>query len=148
MNQSFFYVKDHGITTESKYPYKGILGVKCHYDAETDKAWTISDCSQVQVNSEKAFRAAVALTPVSVAIEANHASFQLYKSGVYSGNCGEKLDHGVLTVGYGTLDGKKYYKVKNSWGEKWGMEGYILIENNGDGAGKCGIQMAASYPIA
>jgi len=51
MNQSFFYVRDHGITTEAKYPYKGIFSVKCHYDAETDKAWTISDCSQVTVNS-------------------------------------------------------------------------------------------------
>lgn len=90
--------------------------MKCHYSADTDETWRISDCSQVKVNSEKAFKAAIAHTPVSVAIEANQAGFQLYKSGVYSGKCGEKLDHGVLTVGYGTKDGKKYYNVKNSWG--------------------------------
>lgn len=44
-----------------------------------------------------------------------------------------------MAVGYGTLDGKAYYKVKNSWGSRWGMQGYIYIIRNGDGKGKCGI---------
>jgi C1A family cysteine protease len=75
-------------------------------------------------------------------------SFQLYKSGVYNGNCGTKLDHGVLAVGYGAIDGKNYYKVKNSWGSRWGTMGYVYITRNGDGKGKCGIQMDPVYPIA
>ncbi len=28
------------------------------------------------------------------------------------------------------------------------MKGYILIERNGDGKGKCGIQEVSSFPIA
>ena len=86
--------------------------------------------------------------PTSVAIQANHLSFQLYKSGVYNGNCGTNLDHGVLAVGYGSDNGKNYFKVKNSWGASWGMSGYIMIARTGDGKGKCGIQMAASFPNA
>ena len=84
--------------------------------------------------------AAIAQQPVSVAIQANHLSFQLYKKGVYNGSCGTKLDHGVLAVGYGEESGKKYFRVKNSWGAGWGDQGYILIEQTGDGKGKCGIQ--------
>ncbi|MCB0369387.1 MAG: hypothetical protein KDD45_08030 [Bdellovibrionales bacterium] len=42
----------------------------------------------------------------------------------------------------------RYWKVKNSWGPQWGMEGYILIVNEGDGPGRCGIQLAPSFPIA
>ena len=146
MNLSFFYVKDNGITTEDKYSYKGVAST-CKYTA-ADKVWTVSDCTEVTVDKEASLLGAIAKTPVSVAIQANHLSFQLYKSGVYSGNCGTNLDHGVLAVGYGTLSGKKHYKVKNSWGNTWGDKGFIYIERNGDGKGKCGIQMAASFPWA
>ena len=146
MNLSFFYVKDHGITEESKYPYKGI-GQACHYN-DADAAWTISDCTEVTEKSESALKAAVAQQPVSVAIQANGIGFQLYKRGVFSGMCGHNLDHGVLAVGYGHEDNKPYFKVKNSWGAGWGKSGYILMAMKGDGYGQCGINMAASFPIA
>ena len=43
-------------------------------------------------------------------------------------------DHSVLVVGYGRHKGRLYWIVRNSWGTKWGAEGYINIEN-----GKCGL---------
>jgi len=46
MDSAFFYVKDNGITLESKYPYKGVDST-CHYNSSTDKAWAISDCTDV-----------------------------------------------------------------------------------------------------
>ena len=94
---------------------------------------------------------AVSMQPVSIAIEADQRDFQLYKSGVYTAKCGTNLDHGVLVVGYGVWadDGQtKYWKVKNSWSPKWGMEGYILLERGiAQEGGQCGILESASYPI-
>jgi C1A family cysteine protease len=146
MNMSFWYVIDHGITNETQYPYKA-AGSTCKY-TDAQKVWGISNCVDVTVNVEKALLASIAHQPTSVAIEADHASFQLYKSGVYSGNCGTKLDHGVLAVGYGEQSGKTFIKVKNSWGSSWGSQGYIYIARKGDGKGQCGINMAASFAIA
>ena len=93
---------------------------------------------------------ALAMQPVSIAIEADQKDFQLYKSGVFTGKCGSTLDHGVLAVGYGKLDGEEYYLVKNSWSTSWGNGGYIMLGrgpqyNAGDG--QCGMLMQASYPL-
>ena len=80
--------------------------------------------------------------PISVAMDAGHPSFKSYRSGVYSERAcsSTRLDHGVLVVGYGD----DYWLIKNSWGTRWGMEGYFMIQmaNN-----MCGIETQASYPV-
>ena len=105
---------------------------------------TVTAFTDVPPHNEDALKAAVAEGPVSVAVEADKSAFQLYKTGVMdSEKCGHKLDHGVLAVGYGTMSGKDYWKVKNSWGLTWGESGYILL---GRGENICGISQQASYP--
>merc|ERR1719204_1535476 len=88
--------------------------------------------------------------PVAIAIEADQSSFQQYSGGVLTASCGTSLDHGVLLVGYGTDGGVDYWKVKNSWGESWGEDGYIRLCRNcnaNNGEGQCGILLSASYPV-
>ena len=72
--------------------------------------------------------------------------FRFYTSGVMDNvNCGTTLDHAVLAVGYGNEDGKDYWLVKNSWGPKWGLDGYIKLAMV-EGDGICGVQMDPLYP--
>ncbi|XP_028767656.1 probable cysteine protease RD21B [Neltuma alba] len=142
-----FIVNNGGIDTEEDYPYRARDGA-CDPNRKNARVVTIDGYEDVPENDELSLMKAVANQPVSVAIEAGGRAFQLYHSGVFTGQCGTQLDHGVVAVGYGTENGKDYWLVRNSWGPKWGEEGYIKLERNvaGGKTGKCGIAMEASYP--
>lgn len=150
MDNAFKYVAaEGGLCTEADYPYTGKTGLVCEASQCGTKYDAIKSYSDVTADSEESLMKAVAEGPVSIAIEADQSTFQFYKTGVLSASCGVKLDHGVLVVGYGEMDGQKYWKVKNSWGATWGMDGYVLLcrdcEANGT-KGECGILMQPSYP--
>lgn len=141
MDYGFAYVKNNGLCSEDDYPYTAEDGV-CVMNCTTQV--TIAGCKDVSPDTEADMVAAVAVQPVSVAIEADSRSFSMYSGGVYSAtDCGTNLDHGVLVVGY-TPD---YWIVKNSWGDTWGENGYINIARDGSSQGMCGILMQPSFPI-
>lgn len=148
MDFAFEYVKENkGIDTENSYPYLAHQR-KCNYNKANVGA---DDTGFVDLpeGDEEALKTAVATQgPISVAIDAGHRSFQLYKTGVYfEQNCSPAaLDHGVLVVGYGTdPEHGDYWIVKNSWGPEWGEEGFIRMARNRDN--HCGIASKASYPL-
>ena len=147
MDYAFSYIKDNkGIALTSEYKYTATDG-SCKA-SKTSKNGPISGYVDVPENDAAALKAAIAKQPVSVAIEADTFTFQGYTSGVITGSaCGTNLDHGVLAVGYNDEAKPAYYIVRNSWGSSWGDKGYVKIGIE-DGAGVCGIQMAASYPTA
>ncbi|KAF3438648.1 hypothetical protein FNV43_RR21412 [Rhamnella rubrinervis] len=149
MEYAFEFIKNKGgITTEVNYPYKAEDGT-CDSSKENSPAVSIDGHENVPANDEDALLKAVINQPVSVAIDAGGSDFQFYSEGVFTGSCGKELDHGVAVVGYGTtLDGTKFWIVKNSWGPEWGEKGYIRMERGiSEKEGLCGIAMEASYPI-
>jgi C1A family cysteine protease len=145
MDSAFKYVEANSLDLEGDYPYTGVRGT-CSSTKHTGVT-KLSNYADVAANNIDQLKAAVAKGPVSVAIEADKAAFQSYTSGIISGTaCGTSLDHGVLVVGYGTENGKAFWKVKNSWGPTWGEKGYVRLAQEA-GAGVCGVQSQPSYPI-
>jgi hypothetical protein len=160
MDNAFSWVsKNGGLCSEDSYPY--VSGVTktagtCATTCTNIAGSKVASFVDVDANSDSAMMTALAKQPVSIAIEADQREFQLYSSGVFTAACGTTLDHGVLAVGYGSLNSLDYYRVKNSWGTTWGDNGYILLGRGNDpatgkpynaGGGQCGILMEASYPL-
>lgn len=148
MDLAFSYLEKHNVCTEQSYPYLAAQGT-CHQtncSVGVPKG-SIVGFKDVSAKDMNALMQAVSKQPVSVAIEADQMAFQLYKGGILSQQCGTKLDHGVLLVGYGTENGVDYWKVKNSWGAEWGENGYIRMKRGVPKDGECGIKDQPSYPI-
>jgi len=87
----------------------------------------------------------VKVGPLSVCVDA--AAWQTYKGGIMTPtqcctNC--QLDHCVQLVGYNTTSNPKYWILRNSWGEGWGINGYIYLQMGGN---TCGITDHVYWPF-
>jgi len=146
MDDAFqWIISNKGICSEDSYPYTATGPNTCQTTCES--VAHIDSYADVTSGDENALQAAVAVQPVSIAIEADQQVFQLYSGGVLSDSgCGTALDHGVLLVGYGTdsSSGQNFWKIKNSWGASWGEAGYIRVIR---GTNECGLAQQPSYPI-
>ncbi|KAB1257091.1 Pro-cathepsin H [Camelus dromedarius] len=146
-SQAFEYIRyNRGIMGEDTYPYKG-KDDDCKFQPSKAIAF-VKDVVNITMNDEASMVEAVGLhNPVSFAFEVTN-DFLLYRKGIYSSpfchKTPDKVNHAVLAVGYGEENGTPYWIVKNSWGTRWGMNGYFLIER---GKNMCGLAACASYPI-
>lgn len=141
------YIETHGVTVESEYPYVHYEHQECYSQPNQSKV-RITGYTTVPKNNQLQLKAAVAQQPVAVAIQADEASFRFYSQGVVMRPCGNRLNHAVLVVGYGTTEeGVDYWIAKNSWGRHWGEEGFVRIyrEDLAEDEGVCGIAQDASY---
>lgn len=144
--RAYEYILKHGLSTEDSYgAYLGADGV-CHANLAT-AAVHISGYVNVTTKSVPALKMALFNEgPISISIDASHKSLSFYDHGVYfepkCGNGPDQLDHSVLAVGYGTLNGKAYWLVKNSWSFYWGNDGYVLMAQKDN---NCGVLTAPTF---
>ncbi len=143
-------VFEFGVAREGCFPYRG-EGESCvsgTAEGLCSDRTAIRDYAYVggyygACTEEAMMQEIMAYGPVSVAINV-HSDMLAYQSGVYSrgqnGHPGsaptlpgwEVTNHAVLCVGWGETSGKKFWIVKNSWGEDWGERGYVRIERGVD----------------
>jgi hypothetical protein len=154
------YMQDYAQESEASYPYSnasknfGITGT-CLYNSSEGLVNTDSPTDYVRVGkSNDDIKSAIDLQPNSIAIDASSPVFQSYTGGVIetASACGNTLDHAVVVVGYGSDSdsGLDYFIVRNSWGESWGVDGFVYLQQSttGGSPGTCGMNEKVYYPNA
>jgi hypothetical protein len=69
--------------------------------------------------------------------------FYAYGGGVFEGEtCKTRIEHALLIVGHGRLDGEEYWLLRNTWSDDWGEKGFMKLNKNSD----C-IIMACRYNL-
>jgi hypothetical protein len=140
-----------GLCSEADYPYLAVAGT-CSSNCTKVNGSLVTSYLDIAEKDHHGLIASIAIQPTAIAMEADQLSFQFYTSGVFSeADCGATgaIDHGVLAVGYGTdtESGKKFFKVKNSWGETWGEGGYFRLDRKSKNEwGTCAILMIMTAP--
>lgn len=80
-------------------------------------------------NSILDMKLSVLQNPVTIAVDADNIYFRFYKDGIIDVpmNVSKTLNHAVLLVGYDYDDQGEYWIIQNSWGKKWGINGFCKI---------------------
>lgn len=140
MIKAFEYVKQNGINAESDYKYEARNGT-CRFNKKKIVLKIKGYATTKRDDEQELIKAIANVGPVSVAIHATD-NLQFYTSGLFTDDtCSkDKLNHGVLAVGY---DNQSII-VKNSWGSSWGESGYVRFKR---GSNLCGIASDTSFPL-
>lgn len=89
----------------------------------------------------------VQLRPVSVWVNSASPAFKFYSSGVLdTEECSSGVYGSAVIVGFGYdhVHKKAYWKLKNSWGTRWGEDGYIRLVRDKN---MCGVAELAIVPL-
>ncbi|RHY82987.1 hypothetical protein DYB37_008897 [Aphanomyces astaci] len=138
------YVASTGVCSLEEYPY--VSG------STTQDETCATSCTKKITGIKKAVNvapgdaavlAALQDRTIVVGVAAGNNEWKQYKSGVLNSCSTADLDHAVVIVGYTD----SHWKIKNSWGQEWGDQGFIYLRRTSDSNnGTCGVTSDASYP--
>jgi cathepsin L len=175
---AYSYAQLFGLVLEEEYPYvsgNSMDTEDCEYDlANISPVASITGYDNLPSNDMDAVMQHIAeVGPLAISVAASN--FKNYNGGVFDGCSYDEniaLNHAVQLVGYGTDEELgDYWLVRNSWGARWGEEGYIRMKREanpqcgtdstttghvcegGPGmdslhvCGMCGMLFETSYPL-
>ncbi len=132
------YLKNNGTVSEECFPYTSGNKVvpecrdTCVNNTKYEKHKIIS--FQRYVGEEEIKTELDLNGPVDVSFDV-YDDFYNYKGGIYQHVSGGYVGgHGVVAVGFGEENGIKYWICQNSWGPRWGENGFFKIK-----VGECDI---------
>lgn len=107
----------------------------------------IKDFEFIIPKSKEDMMASLQNGPVALALDASPFVFRFYKGGVIDipPNKKSHINHAVLLTGYDRDVNGTYWIIQNSWGEKWGDNGFAKIRAT-EGEGVLLSQIYGVYP--
>lgn len=126
------------IVPDSDYPFSSGDGSQgtCRTDLPNQGVQLVASSMHDYINNERGMAAQLSsVSPLSVTVNAN--IWQDYRGGIIRYHCtNTSIDHAVQIVGYDMTSDPPYWIVRNTWGTKWGVNGYLYIAMNKNLCGK------------
>ncbi|CAJ0593407.1 unnamed protein product [Cylicocyclus nassatus] len=141
------FVKEHGLSKEQEYPYTGTDHNTCRTSNSTGRIFIKS--YRILSRNEEVIADWVSTNgPATFSMNVTKALYS-YRSGIFAPtqeDCEEHSlgSHALTIVGYGTEGQQPYWLVKNSWGTRWGQNGYFRLAR---GQNSCGTANSVVAPI-
>lgn len=120
----------------------GCWSIKQYYKYKLSEFGKLESLNHVQMASEIAQRG-----PIVCVVNIDQVEGFDFKNGAIFRDSGKEpgdLNHVISIVGYGEENGILFWKVRNSWGEYWGDEGFFKIER---GKNTIGIEQVCYYGV-
>jgi len=136
---AYEYAAKNGVAAENDKSYQVQSSYHCKKPSN-DIAIKVQGYKTLEVNKlQPLLSTLMHKGPAAVSVDGGKWSF--YRSGVFHGCQPDTVvNHAVLMTGFGydKLSDKKYWLIRNSWGEQWGEHGHIRIERHSGDTGKEG----------
>lgn len=142
---AFNYTKKPGLPDEAQDPYKA-YNTSCKSNLEPVQKihkWAYVGSKGKAPSVEQVKAAIFHHGPLAVTV---NGSFSGYSEGVYNRCNSYNTNHMVTLEGWD--DEGEYWIMRNSWGTKWGEDGYMRIKWRGKNGYRCNnIARSAAYVI-
>ena len=134
------YIIEKGLNLESDYKYEAVRKT-CKFDSNKSVV-RIKSYKQCSSCSHDALDALLAKGPLSTAVEVTR-EFQHYRNGILNAKCSKSPNHAIVMV----QRNEEFIKIRNSWGTKFGENGYIRIKHDDKNNFSCFTERNIYLPL-